>query len=200
MDNYRLSKWLVSFIVLIPLLVFPYQKIDSKVVKSNVDDTETIESLRSSHTALSGDSGKLKPEKLSTTQNNDEQIDLSHSKIVSITEQFMELIVQETDTDYKVKNYKTKDALIKDFKELADRSVVEKYVDFYYEENNGNLYIIPTETPPWFQNESDYEMMYLSDNKVKIIQKNYNDLYGEYTLELELTFNEKWRISNTKHS
>ncbi|QTN00153.1 hypothetical protein ERJ70_13110 [Sediminibacillus dalangtanensis] len=124
----------------------------------------------------------------------------THAQLVSITEKFMDLLVQETDESYRVRSYNSINELTDAFTKIAKPSAAKKYIDYYYEEKEDGLYLLPAETPPWFQSEAEYEMIESGDGTVKVIQENQTELHGSYTLELELTYDDSWKITETKHS
>ncbi|SDM12503.1 hypothetical protein [Sediminibacillus halophilus] len=135
-----------------------------------------------------------------TSDTNEAASRLSHAQLVSLTEKFMDLLVQETDENYRVMAYSSINELTDTFTKIAKPSVAKKYIDYYYEEKEDGLYLLPAETPPWFQSGAEYEMIESGDGTVKVVQDNQTDLHGSYTLELELTFDDSWKITDTKHS
>lgn len=124
---------------------------------------------------------------------------LSHDKIVSLTNQFMDILVQDLNKHNKVVNFETKDALLNEFEKVTTREVASKYVDFYFTEKADGLYVVPTETPSWFQEKNDYDMIRKDGNVIQVVQQNKNDLYGGYTIKIEFTYDEKWKITNIIH-
>lgn len=130
-----------------------------------------------------------------------ETVSVSHKEITGLMEQFMNQIVQEIDEDYKVVHYQTKDELLDTFEKISTREVAITYVDFYFTEKDDGLYLLPTETPPWFIPENDYDVIQLNWNKVMVEQYNQLDLYGDYTIQVELTYIDgAWKITNITHS
>lgn len=126
---------------------------------------------------------------------------ISHEEIIELTKVFMEQLVQETDDDYKVVHFDTKEGLFESFDHIATREVTAEYIDFYYEEADDGLYIIPTETPPWFIEENDYDMIQLNEDQVEMIQVNQTDLYGQYKITYEFTFDHQkgWKITKINY-
>ncbi|SHG48822.1 hypothetical protein [Ornithinibacillus halophilus] len=121
----------------------------------------------------------------------------SHDTIVELTTQFMNLIVQDLYEDYQVVHYDSKDELLEEFEKIASKEVAKPFVDFYFKEKNGNLYIVPTETPAWFVKDKDYDMKQIEDGQVKINQFNESEFFGDYTIELTFTYTNKgWKITN----
>ncbi|WP_106496835.1 hypothetical protein [Lentibacillus sp. Marseille-P4043] len=122
-------------------------------------------------------------------------------KVIAKTNKFMTLLVQKTDDYYKVRNYQTKEELSKAFKKVASEKVAKKYIDAFYNEQPDGLYIVPTETPAWFNEKNDFRMIQLKQNQAKVIQHNSSDLHGNYTIELIFTYSkDDWKITNIDYS
>ncbi|GAA0293468.1 hypothetical protein GGQ92_000015 [Gracilibacillus halotolerans] len=125
---------------------------------------------------------------------------LTEGKIVELTEGFMDTLVAETDKDYRLIEYDTIEELEKAFQKYTQPGVADPYISFYYEEKDGALYIVPTETPPWFVKENDYTLKELSNDKYLLTQTNTIELYGTYTIQIEFELNEgEWKISQILH-
>ncbi|MGP4040544.1 hypothetical protein ACTWP4_11730 [Gracilibacillus sp. D59] len=125
--------------------------------------------------------------------------DITHEEIVKLTDKFMDLLVQEIDDHYKVVRFNTKEELTNAFEPYIVKEAVKPYIDFYYKEKEDGLYIVPTETPPWFEKDKDYEKE-SEGNKVTITQTNENELYGTYTIEIVFKkIDSKWKIANISH-
>ncbi|OZU88535.1 hypothetical protein CIL03_09530 [Virgibacillus indicus] len=124
---------------------------------------------------------------------------ITHKEITALTEQFMDILVQEIDEDYKAVNVDTKKELMNQFEQVTTKETAEPYVDFYYKEKADGLYILPTETPAWFDADNGYDVVQLKENKVKVVQKNQDEMFGEYTIELEFTYDNKWKITGISY-
>ncbi|WP_121614855.1 hypothetical protein [Virgibacillus halodenitrificans] len=125
--------------------------------------------------------------------------EISQREITDITSRFIEILIQKADENYKVKKYQTKTDLLHAFEEVTTNDVAQPYVDFYYEEKNDGLYILPTETPAWFVEENAYDIIQMEGNKVKVIQENNSPLHGKYHIEIEFTFQKEWKITDIKY-
>lgn len=140
----------------------------------------------------------------STEVNNEEEdienLTITYDQVVELTDQFMEILVQEIDHNNKVLNYDTKDALLESFRSVASKEIGETYIDFYYNETTEGLYVIPTEIPPRFNKKNDYNMIQLNNKQVKVIQENQSDLYGNHQIEYEFSFDDGWKITGITHS
>ncbi|QHE53333.1 hypothetical protein [Pontibacillus sp. HMF3514] len=126
---------------------------------------------------------------------------LKHEDIVQLTDQFMKKLVQKTDDQNRVLEFESKNELIKSFQSITTTSLAKKYIDYYYKEYNDDLFIVPTETPPWFMQDKDYEKTVQDNGLVHVKQHNKTELYGAYTVEF--TFKQmdgKWKIIEIKHS
>ncbi|MGM8216525.1 hypothetical protein ACLIA0_13225 [Bacillaceae bacterium W0354] len=132
---------------------------------------------------------KIERNEFINVEKNDAE--LSHTQIVQVTKRFMDQLVQEVDDDYKVIKYNTMEQLKNSFSNIATKNVVDQFVDFYFVEKEDGLYIIPTDTPPWFESNADYEMKKIGDQSFLITQQNKSDLHGNYTIMFEIKLNEK---------
>ncbi|MBM7554774.1 hypothetical protein [Thalassobacillus pellis] len=126
--------------------------------------------------------------------------DLDKATIQKRTDEFMEQLVQKTDENFRVLKYDSKEALVESFTPFATKQVAKKYIDFYYKEKESGLYILPTETPPWFVNDVPYDTISIDDKHKRIVQTNDSELYGKYTVTIDLEYDGKWRITEVKHS
>ncbi len=130
----------------------------------------------------------------------EKQTELSHETIVELTDKFMQTLVQEIDGDNKIIHYQTKEELIQAFEKITTKEVALPYVEYYYQEKQDGLYIVPTETPPWFQKENNYERTRLDGNIVEISQQNQTDLYGNYMINIQFKkINNQWKIVKISH-
>ncbi|RDW20987.1 hypothetical protein [Oceanobacillus chungangensis] len=126
--------------------------------------------------------------------------ELTHQNIVELTDRFMNTLVQPIDDNYRVLNYATIDELMDVFSVFIDREVVAEYVNFYFHEEADGIYILPTETPPWFEENNDYKVQQVSENKAMVNQYNESELHGNYTVSIEFTYDgSAWRITGIAH-
>jgi hypothetical protein len=139
---------------------------------------------------------------IESEENVQEQAALTHENIVKLTDQFMETLVQQADDQNKVTDYYSKAALLNAFDTIATKETAAEYVDYYYYEEAGGLYIIPTETPPWFVKENDYDIVQLDKDKVKVEQENESAMFGRYSITIEFTLDktQEWKISKITHA
>ncbi|WP_067841570.1 hypothetical protein [Amphibacillus sediminis] len=124
---------------------------------------------------------------------------LTKEKVDEKTTAFMEMLVQETDQNYRVLEITSKAELIKLFDGIASPEVVAPYVDFYYDELEDGLYIVPTELPPWYLPDQSYEQFDYPDGTVVISQEANLDLYGTYKIEITFAYRDDWEIVEIDH-
>ncbi len=132
--------------------------------------------------------GLLAKEKAEDFEREEEEI--THEQIASVMRDFMDKLVQDVHDDYRVKDFDTMSDLKGDFTSISSEKVTNKFVDFYYEEKGDGLYIVPTSTPPWFEEENEYEVTETSDQTFKVEQNNQSEFYGEYTIVFEIQLND----------
>ncbi|WP_186576445.1 hypothetical protein [Aquibacillus kalidii] len=187
-------------IAFLPYFIFYYNQapVDNPIMEVGVNsatfpDVEKEENRKSSDHPSMFVSAQVQTTTLQEQENTEE---LSHDVIVSITDKFMDTLVQEVDDHYKVLLFHTKSELIEAFSSIASKEVASKYIDIYYQEKENGLYIIATETPPWFEKNRIYEKIKLGDNRVKVTQSNQNEIFGEYNIDLEFTYSNEWKLTN----
>lgn len=131
----------------------------------------------------------------------EEEATLSREQIVALTDKFMDILVQQTDAHYKVINYQSKQELLEAFAPIAAKEAAAPYVDYYYHDEADGLHMIPTETPPWFNKENDYDMVKIDENKVQVEQENESAVHGKYKVIYEFTADEQqdWKITRITH-
>ncbi|KGX89530.1 hypothetical protein N781_07400 [Pontibacillus halophilus JSM 076056 = DSM 19796] len=156
-------------------------------------DAQSIQLAASHKGSTTATQKKMKPE------NKDQE--LTDEKIKRMTSLFMEKLVQDTNEDYKVLNYDSKAELIQSFESISSKTLAKKYVDFYYKEYDDGLYLIPMDTPPWFDPQQNYEITNVSSNEVQLKQDNKNELYGDYSISMTFSKEEgSWKLVDVVHS
>jgi hypothetical protein len=109
---------------------------------------------------------------------------------------FMEALKQEIDDDYRVVNFSTKQDLISHLKKFVSEEIAIYYTEGLFEEKDSSLYIIPTELPPWLEEDQSVEIKQLTETSYRVYQKNQSDLYGTYNITLGFEYIDgKWLIT-----
>lgn len=191
-------KVILAFTAIIPLFLFSYQ---GQTNGDSTTESVTSKELSADQVIKKEKITNVEANRLSSSQEDIKTPTLEHNEIIDITNRFMDILVQDVDQQYKVNGIDTKVKLIDKFKDTTTAEIAAEYVSYYYVEKEDGLYIIPTETPPWLIESEPYQKESVGENKVKITQQNQSDLYGAYTIEIELTYNEEnWKITNINHN
>ena len=125
--------------------------------------------------------------------------EITHKQITALTEQFMDILLQEVDENYKVKTIATKAELMDQFEMVTTKETAKPYVDFFFDEKADGLYILPTEAPAWFNTDNQYDVIQLKDNKISVVQENNDEMYGDYTIAMEFTYDRQWKITDISY-
>lgn len=147
------------------------------------DDVEELE--KNGRTEMSGQE-----------QGEDTAEDEVRPPVQDILDGFEKRLIQETDEDYKVKDFTTRQQLIEHISQVAVTTLAEEYVDRFYEIKDGELYIIPRDGPMLIDTGEDYQLEKINPLKYRVVQSGENELWGEYTVETIVEeINGKWLIS-----
>ncbi len=181
---------IIGLLAIIPLFLFTYQE--------DIHESTSLLKARETESALKIEDAD---NQVVLHASKEERITLAHQQIISQTNEFMQILIQDVDTNYKVKNIKTKAELVSNLATITTEKIATRYVDFYYQEKEDGLYIVPTETPPWFVEEQSYQKEWITDNVCKITQYNQSDLYGDYVIEIEMIYEAgQWKITTINHN
>lgn len=184
-------KILISLLAIIPIIIFSYQETNEPKPSNEINVVQGTE--------FTGEN--IVKEQLVVQAAQDNQTKLTHETVIEKTDQFMETLVQEIDTTYKVKQMNTKEELYQAFERITTRDVAQVYVDYFYQEKEDGLYILPTETPPWFVEGEDYQKEKIADNTYRITQNNQSDMYGNYVISIEMSYQQgNWIITKINHN
>lgn len=122
---------------------------------------------------------------------------LTEEMAFEIEEEFFQILLnQERIEEYEIKNYQNKEDLINAISEVADRGLATEYVDEFYTEEDGKLYVIPRGGPAMLLSESSYDFNKIDDNNYEIIQEEEDMLRGAYKLTVKFTMMDgQWKMS-----
>ncbi|RBW69018.1 hypothetical protein [Bacillus taeanensis] len=130
--------------------------------------------------------------------NSEEGIDekIQEPDVEGLAAAFKNYLMQDTDENQKVTNYKNKQELINSFSGVAAPEVAQTYVDDYYEEREDGLYFIAKDAPTWFQENEPYDMEKVNDKHYKVVQESENQITGPYRLIVHFEYqNGAWLIT-----
>jgi len=136
-----------------------------------------------------------------TISSRTEQADALPTKkeIISQMDTFMELLIQKTDDNGRVLQFRNKADLQNQFSEVATKKAVKPFLDQLYREDMDGLYLNAMEMPPAFENNADYDMLKLTSNSIRVIQHNRSDFYNQYTIKIDFVHDGKWKIAAIRY-
>ncbi|WP_229720275.1 hypothetical protein [Oceanobacillus neutriphilus] len=120
-------------------------------------------------------------------------------EIIRVINGLADTLKQEADDSYKLKNYETEQELTEAFEAYVTPELAGQFVDYYFRVEADGVYVFPTETMPWFQEENEYDMINTSNHSVRLVQENENDMVGSYTLVVEMTLQNGWKIQDISY-
>ena len=131
----------------------------------------------------------------------DDTVKLTEEKALAIENQFFDtLYTPETvGRTNEIKNYQNKEALIDAVSEIATRALAAKHVEGYYREEDGSLYVVPTEGPAQLLADAPIEINEINRHTYEVIQAEENALRGAYTLTVEFSWVDgQWKMTDRK--
>ncbi|GEN88667.1 hypothetical protein MKY30_22830 [Oceanobacillus sp. FSL W8-0428] len=120
-------------------------------------------------------------------------------EIIRVMNGLLDTLKQDADDSYKLKDYATEQELTEAFEAYLTTELAEQFVDYYFRVEADGVYVFPTETMPWFQEENEYDMINTSNHSVRLVQENENDMVGSYTLVVEMTLQNGWKIQDISY-
>ncbi|WP_152655012.1 hypothetical protein [Oceanobacillus sp. CFH 90083] len=128
-----------------------------------------------------------------------EEIQPDKEEVIRVMNGLGDTLKQDVDDSYKLKHYATEQELISAFEAYTTPELARDFVDYYFRAEADGVYVIPTHTEPWFQEENEYDMINTSNHSVQIVQENENDMVGSYTLVVELILQNGWKIQDISY-
>lgn len=124
---------------------------------------------------------------------------LTKDEIISLTKEFKQQLMSKTDESGKVLDFESKEEYVDSFSNIAKRESLPQFVDVLYEEKADGLYLKAMDTPPWFNEYNDYDMIETDNGTFVVTQENTSDLHGEYTIQLEFVYDQNWKIKDVQY-
>ncbi|HPT75962.1 MAG TPA: hypothetical protein PLL17_00960 [Defluviitaleaceae bacterium] len=132
---------------------------------------------------------------------NKEKKKLTREEVIAIEKAFNERIFQleKVEDSNEILNFKSKEELMDYVKEVAGEELATLFIENFYEEIDGKLYVIPKGTPPRLIYDSPFEINKIDDNTYEIVQDEENEMYGPYRLLIEFKYIDgKWKMTDRK--
>ena len=179
-------------LMLVGLLLLSYQSPthESTQIETESYPSNPVQSMNKSITLKEG---------IVQTSEEIEEMTLTEEELVQKTEAFINIMMQDLDENYKVKGVSSKQELIEQYNDVVTQEALSPYLDFYFDEHNEGLYVVPTELPPWFMPDRPYEKTQLDNGNIVVEQENKLELYGRYRIRIEFSYEDDWQIIKIEH-
>ncbi|TMN21817.1 hypothetical protein [Lentibacillus cibarius] len=142
----------------------------------------------------------LESEEMDNYSNNKNKADEkkpNKPSVEKMTHTFRNLLIQETDKEDRVKKYDSKSELVQALTEVTTKDLAQVYVEEYYDEKDGKLYLEPKDAPAWINTKQPYQTKRVDSHTYRVIQEVKSELYGHYRLTVTFKFQENhWVIQS----
>lgn len=146
------------------------------------------------NTNANNDENQGQPEKTQENRENDNASaeDTPKVPVEELSTKFEKRLYQDTEKNYKVKAFDSKQALIDHLAQIMREELANRYVNDYYKEKEDGLYIIPKDGPALLQPDQPYETEQ-TGNKATMTQSSENGLRGQYELTIQYRYkDDRW--------
>ncbi|WP_349408338.1 LPXTG cell wall anchor domain-containing protein [Pseudalkalibacillus sp. SCS-8] len=117
--------------------------------------------------------------------------------VKDLENRFNELMDLETGDDGAVKKYDSKDQVEQEMRQIMVWPLADYYVDKYFYEKDGKLYMESIDGPIRLNMDEDYTLEKVSENHYKLTQEGSNELRDDYTLTIDYSYEAgKWVFSD----
>lgn len=148
-------------------------------------------------TGCTSDDNLISRDSSEQTPTEEEVVVSEEPPIEYLIVEFEERLIQEVEEDYKVKKFDSKQELVNHLSEITTKRLANQYVQEFYREEEGKLYIIPRDGPMWIDTSIPYRSQKISEDKYLVVQENENMLWGNYQVEVTLKqTTSQWIISD----
>ncbi|UCZ51401.1 hypothetical protein LGQ02_10945 [Bacillus shivajii] len=106
-------------------------------------------------------------------------------------------VIENSDENGKVTNHESKEDLSEHFTQIMSPQLAEWHVETYFREEEGDVFVIPTDTPLWFDDSKPYDEVKENDETYHVYQIRENEMIGKVEMIYILTVDEgKWIVEN----
>ncbi|QGH33744.1 hypothetical protein GI584_06800 [Gracilibacillus salitolerans] len=108
-------------------------------------------------------------------------------------------VIENTEDDGALADYESKEALKEEFMNVMSEDLADSFVSHYFEEDNGKVYVVPTEAPVWFEEDSDFSLEQVNDLEYEVTQEQSNELIGNIRMTYVITSTEdSWIVNEVR--
>ncbi|MGP4039815.1 hypothetical protein ACTWP4_07925 [Gracilibacillus sp. D59] len=108
-------------------------------------------------------------------------------------------VIENTEDDGALTDFDSKQALKDEFMTIMSEELADSYVAQYFEEDNGKVYVVPTEAPVWFEEGKDFSFEQVSDLEYEVTQEQSNELIGNLRMTYVIASkDDSWIVSEVR--
>ncbi|MFO7941610.1 MAG: S-layer homology domain-containing protein, partial [Bacillota bacterium] len=109
---------------------------------------------------------------------------------LELEEEFQDRLYQDTIRDEddplpRVEDFDRMEDVIDHLAEIMNRDLASSYVEDYYEERSGRLYLIPMDGPTLLREDEDFQLRMITPTQYELVQDTSTELVGDYILTIE---------------
>lgn len=117
--------------------------------------------------------------------------------VEELEQQFYDLVYQETENAYQLRDYDSIDALEEDMNQVMAPELANYYLDLLFYEEDGIPYVVPTEGPFQLDMEAAYTLEQTGETEYRVTQSSVNALNEEFTLTIVYQYEDgNWYIAD----
>lgn len=118
------------------------------------------------------------------TDKDNNKDELTKEQVISLEEDFINYLFQETNKEGKVLKYNSKEEIIDVMSNVIIEDEASNYVDSYFDVRNGELYQVAKDGPAIVIEDIPFYIEEKSEGEFLVTQNNKNELRGKYTLKI----------------
>ncbi|WP_018932908.1 hypothetical protein [Gracilibacillus lacisalsi] len=108
-------------------------------------------------------------------------------------------VIENTEDDGALIDYDSKEALKEEFMTVMSEELADSFGSHYFEEENDKVYVVATEAPVWFEEDSDFSFEQVNDVEYEVTQDQSNELIGNVRMTYVITStDDSWIVSEVR--
>ncbi|WP_208588860.1 hypothetical protein [Gracilibacillus suaedae] len=108
-------------------------------------------------------------------------------------------VIENTEDDGALTDYDSKESLKEEFTTIMSEELADSFVAHYFEEDNDKVYVVSTEAPVWFEEDSDFSFEQVNDVEYEITQERSNELIGNVRMTYVITStDDSWIVNEVR--
>ncbi|KHE67171.1 hypothetical protein [Halobacillus sp. BBL2006] len=117
--------------------------------------------------------------------------------VKKLEQQFNDFFTLETTDDGEVKKYDSMDRLEEEMKSIMVWPLADRYLETYFYEENGKLYLKAMDGPVKLDLDKEYHMEKVDENHYTVTQDREGAQYGKHTVKINYSYEAgKWVLED----